>query len=187
MQSNVAKIADFGMSKVIQAGGKNTMMPGNIDFMPPEAHKAAGLGYNCSLDVFSFAGIILHTFTEQWPTPSNATEYDSKTRTLVAYTEIQRRMKYIELMTGEAGVMLRPLVEECLNMDPDARPSIATVQKRINNKYVSLDEDHISVCSVYLYCTLHGWIKGTKYATKFMSDTSFVEWHNAFCRCILLQ
>lgn len=139
MEGNVAKIADFGVSKVIQAGGKNTMVPGHIDFMPPEAHKVGPANYNCSLDIFSFAGIILHTFTQQWPTPSNPTEYDTKTGKINAFTEKERRMKYINLMMGEAGAVLRPLIEECLDMNPDARPSITTLQERINYRGASLD------------------------------------------------
>ena len=142
MEGNVAKIADFGVSKVIQAGGKNTMVPGHIDFMPPEAQKA-GPNYNCSLDIFSFAGIILHTFTQQWPTPSNPTEFDAKTGKMNAFTEKERRMKYIDLMTGEAGAVLRPLVEKCLDMNPDERPSITTLQERINYRGASLDEVHL--------------------------------------------
>lgn len=126
---NVAKIGDFGVSKVIRAGGKNTTAPGNADFMPPEALDSDA-EYNTSLDVFSFAGIILHTLTQQWPRPSKPNIFDPKTRQLVALSEVERRSKYFDLMTEE-GKVLRPLIEQCLDMDPAVRPSMTVVCDRL--------------------------------------------------------
>ena len=139
---NVAKIADFGVSKVIQAGTRNTKAPGNIDFMPPEALDDADLDYDCSLDVFSFAGIILHTFTQQWPHPSKPNNFDSKTRERVALSEVQRREKYLELMTGESAV-LKPLIEECLDEDPTVRPTMAVIHEKLKGQRNNLSEDGV--------------------------------------------
>ena len=126
---NVAKIGDLGVAKVIQAGSKKTTAPGTIDFMPPEVLES-GAEYGPSMDVFSFAGIILHTFTEQWPSPSKPILFDPKTRKRVALSEVERRVKYLDLMTGE-GASLRPLIEECLDEDTAVRPSIAIGCERI--------------------------------------------------------
>lgn len=126
---NVAKIGDFGVSNVIQAGGKNTTGPGTLDFMPPEALEP-GPYYDLTLDIFSFAGIILHVFTQEWPRPSKPVEFNPKTRKRVALSEVQRRAKYLNQLTGESAV-LKQLIEECLDEDPTIRPPIEVVRQRI--------------------------------------------------------
>ena len=128
---HVAKISDLGVAKVIKADSRKTMTkaPGAIDFMPPESLTRSPV-YGPSMDVFSFAGIILHTFNQQWPSPSEQVEFDPKTRTRVALSEVDRRQQYLDKMTGEAEV-LRELVKECLDDDPAVRPTIASVCERI--------------------------------------------------------
>ena len=128
---HVAKISDLGVAKVIKADSKKTMTkaPGTIDFMPPEALAKSPV-YGPPIDVFSFAGVTLHTFNQQWPSPSEQVEFDPETRTRVALSEVERRQEYLDKMIGEAEV-LRPLVEECLDDDPAVRPTIATVSEGI--------------------------------------------------------
>ena len=41
-----------------------TVAPGTADFMPPEARANSSV-YGPPLDVFLYAGIILHTFNQQ--------------------------------------------------------------------------------------------------------------------------
>ena len=128
---HVAKISDLGVSKVIKADSRKTMTkaPGTIDFMPPESLANSPV-YGPPMDVFSFAGIILHTFNQQWPRPTEQVQFDPKTRRKVALLEVERRQQYLDKMIGEAEV-LRPLVEECLDDDPAVRPTVASVCKRI--------------------------------------------------------
>ena len=128
---HVAKISDLGVAKVIKADSRKTMTkaPGTVDFMPPESLSNSPV-YGPPLDVFSFAGIILHTFNQQWPRPTEQVQFDPKTRKMVALSEIERRQQYLDKMTGEAEV-LRPLVEECLDYDPTVRPTIVTVCEKI--------------------------------------------------------
>ena len=128
---HVAKISDLGVAKVIKADSRKTMTkaPGTVDFMPPEALANSPV-YGPPMDVFSFAGIFLHTFNQQWPRPTEAIQFDPKTRKMVALSEVERRQQYLDKMIGEAEV-LRPLVEECLDYDPAVRPTIATVCERI--------------------------------------------------------
>ena len=132
---NVAKIGDLGVAKVVQAGGKRTTAPGTIDFMPPEA-LYSGNEYDTPLDIFSFATVILHTFTQQWPSPSQPNIFDPKTRKRVALSEVERRSKYLELMTGE-GKALRPLIEKCLDEDPAERPSMEKICKEIQVRTIA--------------------------------------------------
>ena len=128
---HVAKISDLGVAKVIKADSRKTMTkaPGTVDFMPPEALDDTP-EYGPPMDVFSFAGIILHTFNQKWPSPSKNVKFNPKTRKRVALSEVERRQQYLDKMIGEAEV-LRPLVEECLDDDPAVRPTIATVCERI--------------------------------------------------------
>jgi len=130
---HVAKINDLGVAKVIKADSRKTMTkaPGTADFMSPEA-LTDDPEYGPPIDVFSFAGIILHTFTQQWPHPTEQVQFDRKTRKIVAFSEVERRQQFLEKMGGrrEAEV-LRPLVEKCLDNDPAIRPTIAAVSEEI--------------------------------------------------------
>ena len=128
---HVAKISDLGVAKVIKADSRKTMTkaPGTVDFMPPESLDDTP-EYGPPMDVFSFGGIILHTFNQQWPSPIKNVKFDPKTRMMIALSEVERRQQYLDKMIGEAEV-LRPLVEECLDYDPAVRPTIATVCERI--------------------------------------------------------
>ena len=148
---HVAKISDLGVAKVIKADSRKTMTkaPGTVDFMPPEALDDTP-EYGPPMDVFSFAGIILHTFNQQWPSPSKQVQFDPKTRRRVALSEVERRQQYLDKMIGEAEV-LRPLVEECLDDDPAVRPTMATVCERIQvNKDANMKESPQDVFTVLL-------------------------------------
>ena len=147
---HVAKISDLGVAKAIKADSRKTMTkaPGTVDFMPPEALDDTP-EYGPPMDVFSFAGIILHTFNQQWPSPSKQVQFDPKTRRRVALSEVERRQQYLDKMIGEAEV-LKPLVEECLDDDPAMRATIATVCEMIQvNKDAYMKESSKDVITLY--------------------------------------
>ena len=147
---HVAKISDLGVAKVIKADSRKTMTkaPGTVDFMPLEALSVSPV-YGPPMDVFSFAGIILHTFNQQWPRPVDSIQFDPKTRKRVALSEVERRQQYLDKMIGESEV-LRPLVEECLDDDPAVRPTIATVCERIQvSKDVYMKEYQQDIITLY--------------------------------------
>ena len=149
-EHHVAKISDLGVAKVIMADSRKTMTkaPGTVDFMPPESLSRSPV-YGPPMDVFSFAGIILHTFNQQWPSPSDQVEFDSKTRKVVALSEVDRRQQYLDKLRGEAEV-LKPLVEECLDNDPVVRPTITTVCERIQvSKDVYIKESPQNVITLH--------------------------------------
>ena len=127
---HVAKISDLGVAKVIKAAdSRMSKVPGTVDFMPPESLAHCPI-YGPPMDVFSFAGIILHTFNQKWPIPTEPVQFNPKTSKRVALSEIERRQQYLDEMIGEAEV-LRPLAEECLDDDPAVRPITAAVCERI--------------------------------------------------------
>ena len=136
--NHVAKISDLGVAKVIKADNKKTMtkVPGTVDFMPPEANTSTPI-YGTAMDVFSFAGIILHTFNQCWPTPEQERKYDVTTRKMVALSEIERRQQHLDKITGP-GEALKLLIKECLDYDPDQRPHITSVCRRIKSAKANL-------------------------------------------------
>ena len=124
-----AKISDLGVAKVVRTYSKKsrTEIPGTADFMPPEAQLVTAI-YDTSLDVFSYGGVVLHTATQLWPTPSAVKQYDSGTKKVRGYTEVERRQSYIDQMTGNAKDLV-PLAVQCLDEAPDARPSMIGVSE----------------------------------------------------------
>ena len=145
----VAKIADLGMAKILNFDDKNTKkyqtkVPGNMDFMPPEAF-ADKPQYGISLDVFSYGGIMLHTVNGEWPKPTALTKFDPVTRQAKGFTEVERRQEHLDKM--REAEMLRPLVEACLDNDPVKRPSIAELSEKIKPLKVCL-------CHSYRVCTV---------------------------------
>ena len=133
----VAKISDLGTAKMIRADSKQTksrltMAPGNLYFMPPEALDEENPIYGTPVDVFSFGGIALHLLSEKWPTPESHIKRDSSTKKMVSLSEVERRQQYLDAMTVEAAV-LKEMVIQCLNDDPDQRPPIKEVSEKIKS------------------------------------------------------
>ena len=139
----VAKIGDLGVAKVVRAGSKETIsklqltraVPGTPDFMPPEVMEFKAI-YGAPIDVFSFGGIVLYVFSEEWPTPSSQKMRDPVTKKLSALTEVERRQQYLDKMTGKAAGLIK-IVQQCLDDDPDERPTIQEVSKKMESLIVS--------------------------------------------------
>ena len=145
-----AKIGDLGVAKVVRADNRQTKTkltkaPGTLHFMPPEALVEDYPVYGTPIDVFSFGGIVLHVFSEEWPTPSGPKAVDPVTEELIALSEAKRRQKYLDKMTGKAAVLIE-MVERCLSDNPNKRPTIQEVSKFIESLKVS------NYYSDLLYC-----------------------------------
>ena len=137
-----AKIGDLGTAKMIRADSKQTKSrltraPGTLHFMPPEALEEEDPVYGTPVDVFSFAGVALHLFSEEWPTPISQVKKDPKTKKLIALTEAERRQRYLDKMNGGASV-LKKMIEKCLENDPNDRPLIKEMSKIIKPLKVSI-------------------------------------------------
>ena len=143
----VAKISDLGTAKMIRADSKQTRSrlttaPGTLHFMPPEALDEEDPVYGTPVDVFSFGGITLHLFSEKWPTPSGHKKRDPTTRKMVSLSEVERRQQYLDKMTVEAAV-LKEMVMQCLDDDPDQRLPIQEVSKLIKSLKVMHSYNYI--------------------------------------------
>ena len=149
--SGVAKIADLGVARAVQAAGgkviqKNMKLmksPGTIDFMPPEAFCDNPV-CDTSLDVFSFGGIALFVFSEQWPSPTQLVEVDPKNTGTVGFTEIQQHQKYLnKIPNGNGCHGLRQIVKCCLDNDPRRRPGISTISGKIEALKIALKSQEV--------------------------------------------
>ena len=150
----VAKISDLGTAKMIRADSEQTKRrlttaPGTLHFMPPEALDEKDPVYGTPVDVFSFGGITLHLFSEEWPTPSGHKKRDPNTKKMISLSEVERRQQYLDTMTIEAAV-LKEMVMQCLDDDPDERPPIREVSKMIKSLKVC-SALYVASCSM-----LHG-------------------------------
>ena len=163
-----AKISDLGVAKVVRPDSKKslTKIPGTADFMPPEAQIDMPGCYGTSLDVFSYGGVMLHTVTQEWPTPSAVKEYDPVTRRPKALTEVERRQQYIDQMPVETKE-LKSVVVSCLDDHPDFRPSISDVCDTLNtmkeNQPSTSDMNPLSLLvkmeeQVIIYFCSHKWV-----------------------------
>ena len=133
-RDSVAKISDLGVAKVVKADSKATQnmltkAPGTADFMPPESLEEKP-NYDTSLDVFSYAGIVLHVVNQEWPTPTKQVIHDYKTGKLIALSEVERRQAHLDKIKGRFDV-LKPLMESCLDNIPSKRPKITVIIKSL--------------------------------------------------------
>ena len=144
----VAKISDLGTAKMIKADSQQTRnrltsMPGTLHFMPPEVDEI-NPHYGPPVDVFSFAAVGLHLFSEEWPEPTRSKIPDPTTRRMIALSEAERRNRYMREMTVEAS-SLKELTVKCLDDEPNERPPIEKVFQKIKSLKVRNNS------SVYLW------------------------------------
>ena len=100
--------------------------------MPPEALNEEDPIYGTPVDVFSFAGVALHLFSEKWPTPSGRKKRDPITKKLILLSEVERRQQYLDTLTVE-GTALKEMARRCLDDDPDERLPIQEVSQMIKS------------------------------------------------------
>ena len=174
----VAKIADLGQAKndLLNVSRRKTLskVPENEAHMPPEAW-FDNLQYNFSLDIFSFAVVMLHTLSHEWPKPLG--------RLLSAFEihlEVDRRKPYLDKIGNS---VLRPLIMMCLSQEPKHRPATSEVYYACMGK-----QSGVGVGSpVQQTCTgvirwmghlpeLHGYTAGVELVSQtpcFVSDTIY--------------
>ena len=114
----VAKIGDFGQSRLKEDLYLTSDQPGMVVFMPPEALGDGDSKYNESLDVFSLGVLMLEIATQQQPEISI---------TGIGVTpEIKRREKHIQKL-GDLHP-LKPFIVLCLDNDRKKRPKATEMQ-----------------------------------------------------------
>ena len=123
-----AKISDLGVARILPLNrlAELTKAPGNVHFMPPEA-VVSGLSYDSKLDMFSLGALILQVVLQKWPSPcKGATSVDPRNPgSVIAHTEVERRHHLFDEM--DPSDPLTELAKNCLNNDPQIRPSAQDV------------------------------------------------------------
>ena len=114
----VAKIGDFGQSKLKTGFYLKTTAPGMVSFMPPEAMRKGNAKYDESLDVFSL-GVLKLSIGTQHPPTSNLVGIGT-TR------EVERRAQDLGRMSDLHP--LKPFILHCLHDDPKERPKAAELE-----------------------------------------------------------
>ncbi|XP_065887100.1 serine/threonine-protein kinase TAO3-like isoform X2 [Dysidea avara] len=125
-----AKIADLGLSKAVEAIARQRMSTalGTLACMPPESLQRNPV-YTANLDMFSFGCVIVHTVTQEFPTPTDLYESSEVNKNdFLKISELNRRKKYVDKMS-EQYPSLTYLATACLKDSPEHRPNAETVHK----------------------------------------------------------
>ena len=139
-----AKIADLGTIRLLDPNRNSpmTIAPGTQDFMPPEVLvNDPEIKYGKELDVFSFGCIMLHTFSQQWPTPSQHVVTDPVEHKLIARSEIERRAQYLDKVHKVVEDVMVPLIVSCLENLPFDRPTIMEVCDQLETLVVNREQN----------------------------------------------
>ena len=114
-----------------------SVFSGCQDFMPSEVPvNDLSIKYRKELDIFSFGCVMLHTFSQQWPTPSQHVVADSVEHKLIARSEIERRAQYLNKVHKAVEYRVVPLIVSCLEDLPSDRPSIMEVCNQLETLVV---------------------------------------------------
>ena len=105
-----AKLNDFGMSRVLnEQDNIMSSVQGTYIYMPPEVHN--GGKTTTKVDIYSFGVLCVHILSHRFPIPEH---------TLIALSEFNRFLHYLAELTEDERLLL-PLIEECLQYEPEER------------------------------------------------------------------
>lgn len=132
-----AKVTDFGMSMFTDSSGSRTLCPGTVNYMPPEALNDPPV-HSEKLDCFSFGVCVVQICTRLWPDPKprfstylvpDPRDSSKKTEAQFAVPEIERRESHLKMIDGDD--ILRPIALDCLEDNPEKRPTASEICIRI--------------------------------------------------------
>ena len=127
-QDMIAKIADFGSSKIIDAEKDSNAMtrnPGTQVYMPPEALDIHSK-YGDRLDIFSFGHLALYALIREFPKNLLPPTYVTSEGLLAARNEVERRSEYVDKLSKTFSQPDHPLYQltiRCLDNKPTRRPA----------------------------------------------------------------
>ena len=116
--SFMAKLTDFGMSRVLnERDNIMSSIQGTYSYMPPEVHNDGQT--STKVDIYSFGVLCVHILSHKFPKPLYALRVD-ETGTHVVVSEFNRFRPYLLELTEDER-LLEPLIEECLQYEPEDR------------------------------------------------------------------
>ena len=117
-RSFTAKLTDFGMSRVLnERDNIMSSVQGTYSYMPPEVHN--GGQASTKIDIYSFGVLCVHILSHRFPKPLYALQVD-QAGTHIAVSEFNRFRPYLLELTEDER-LLEPLIEECLQYEPEDR------------------------------------------------------------------
>ena len=157
-----AKLADFGRATKGQLSGIK-YLPKNLDHLPPEIFEPY-FKTNCSnkVDVFSFGSVIIHTFTQEYPTPDlDKLIETSEAGRYIKHSEIERRSICLKKFKNNCtSKKLQGAVLQCLQDNPNYRPTAATLLSLFENQPMIVPNS----CEYgILKCRIGSNFQGTKF------------------------
>ena len=110
----VAKVCDFGMSRIIRSKGTSISLPafGHRGYLPPEATDVDSSHFDSSFDIFSF-GAIMVQIVRCLPTIKS------------------RKERTHELDQLDSAHPLKPIIDQCLLVNRDDRPSAIQLERKL--------------------------------------------------------
>ena len=113
-----AKLTDFGMSRVLnEQDNIMSSVQGTYSYMPPEVHNDGET--STKVDIYSFGVLCVHILSHRFPKPLHALRVD-RAGTHIAVSEFNRFSPYLMELTEDER-LLEPLIEECLQYNPEDR------------------------------------------------------------------
>ena len=148
-----AKLADFGRAGFCQDTIK--YLPEVSYHLPPEVLKPYPMtSYSTKVDIFSFGCVVIHTYTQEHPTP----DFEQYVETAEAgkykhYTEIERRSVCLKKFNKNCNsIKFYSMVLKCLQDNPKYRPT-ATILCSLLEKQLSPNLFKYGMCNIALKLT----------------------------------
>ena len=112
-ETPVAKVCDFGMSRILKSEAHSISLAlGHKGYMPPEATDMESSSYNAKFDIFSF-GALMVQIVRHLPTIKDKKE------------------RRYELNLIDSSHPIKALMCECLHENRDNRPSASQLKRRL--------------------------------------------------------
>lgn len=133
------KIADLCTARLVPSNCY-TQTNHSLDFLPLMDSSNSETEMRNEDNVFSFGCIMIHTFSQQWPTPSQAlvTSNDPDEQAMAdSSSELDRRSQYINKVPDTIKDVVLPLIASCLENDPIDRPTAEEVSDQLETLVVN--------------------------------------------------
>ena len=126
-----AKISDLGVARILNMSpmqaSRMTQIPGTPAYMPPEA-MLANPRYDSSVDVFSLGVMMIHVYCGKWPEPQVG-QIRMEDGRMIPVSEAERRSVFLDEIGR--GHSLMGIILQCINNDPQLRPSTDDIVKQL--------------------------------------------------------
>ena len=116
--SFTSKLTDFGMSRALnEQDNVMSTIQGTYSYMPPEVQNAGET--TTKVDIYSFGVLCVHVLSHRFPKPLHALSVDDLGSRVVV-SEFSRYRPYLMELDDDEK-LLEPLIEECLQYEPEDR------------------------------------------------------------------